>query len=309
MSAGSNIEHLLYHDAAGRNFAQFEQHYQVGPTGINLYFGVSAARVAEFVLSKDPFHEGHRRTLRALEARASGLPEVSLNVSLLPLEQVEPYQQIMSDPAMALVLALSTALVAFRQRLAEQGVTLRIFVRYASEMNDPGTRKQPYGFKGQQPEGVPLERQIKEFKTSFRKIREAFSRDIPFGFSPALRANLGDRFTRLPQYFPGDDVVDAFSCTWYVGNRHDLGGAKTALSTYCRHRLGRGKPFGIDEMNGANPGGDRHAVLGSMFEHIDSLAESGIHFGWASIFLESDKWTVPKPDLSFLAQRFPRLEA
>lgn len=62
-------------------------------------------------------------------------------------------------------------------------------------------------------------------------------------------------------------------------------------------------------MNGANPGGDRHAVLGSMFEHIDSLAESGIRFSWASIFLESDKCTVPKPELSFLAQRFPRLEA
>jgi hypothetical protein len=309
MITGKNIQSLLYHDpapgAVERTFEDFQTDYGVGPTGINLYYGITDERVEEFEKGQ-LLRDSHKFVLELVRQRAAKVPQMVLNVSLLPLEQVEPFHQVVKDESLAMIRAFAGHLAAFQAEIAGLNSHLDIYIRYASEMNDPGTEKQPYGFKGEKPQGVPLERQIEEFKSTFVTVRQQFA-DFPaikFCFSPAIRANLGARYTRLPRYYPGDSVVDAFSCTFYVGRPGDLDGACKTLRAYCLHRLGSGKPFGIDELGGKNPDGPRNEVLRPIFEYIDGLESENVHFAWASIFLET-YWGKPKADLSFLSERFP----
>lgn len=294
-----SVQALLYHDPVNRSFNAFQTTYGVGPTGINLYFGVTEARVQSGKVLTDD----HQFVLEQVRQRALQTPELVLGVSLLPLEFVEPYRTIAKPESQALIQAFAEELAALQTELPG----LEIYIRYASEMNDPATPKQPYGFKGQDPQGVPLNRQIEEFKSTFSQCRKTcrdVSPRLKFCFSPAIRANLGDRYARLPKYYPGDGQVDAFTCTWYVGKKADLIPACKTLRAYCLHRLGHGLPFAIDELGGSNPDGDRADVLVKMFEHLDDLEKDQIQFRYAAVFLES-KWGQPKVGLSFLAQRFP----
>jgi len=272
MSIGSNIQSLLYHDpvpgSTERTFEDFQDAYGVGPTGINLYFGITDERVAEFQTGQ-LLRDSHKFVFEQVRQRAGKVRRMVLGVSLLPLELVEPFHQIAKGESLAMIRAFADHLAAFQSEIAGLNSHLDIYVRYASEMNDPATKKQPYGFKGEDPEGLPLERQIAEFKSTFVTIRQLFAHipGIKFCFSPAIRANLGDRHTRLPRYYPGDSVVDVFSCTWYVGKPADLDGACKTLRAYCLHRLASGKPFGIDELGGDHTS-DRSKVLKPMFEYL-----------------------------------------
>jgi len=300
----ANVGGLLYfrNDDRGRTWtqAEFIARYGFEPDGVNAYYGVNNTAVAHWQMKGEALRSHHRALIDDLlaAALASDRPARTLNLGLWPFQPPEPYGFV--ENHLSLVETLAVELADYQKRAAEKGKRLDVVVRYASEMNDPATPGQPWG-RGKLPDAV----QCEAFRRTFAQVRERFRAKAPavrFAFSPAIRADIRDeRYTDIATYWPGGELVDVVSCTWYVGREADFEPAVRSMRTYFLERKGGRVAFGIDEIGGINEAGGNDAMLQRMFEPLAALASDGIRFDYTTLFLGS-RWGKDAT-LTFLAPR------
>lgn len=295
---------LLYrqHDSGGRLLLPDEFARQRGfePAGFNMYVGITP----EFVERSPVLLPSHQGELRAALdwLKSSGQRSKRVNISLAPLFPVDLahsercYALVDEERCLLQIERLARELAAYQKEARGFGKTLDIVVRYASEMHDPATLRQPYGRPvGEDGQGLPWGVHARAFQKSFVGVAARFARmGIRVSFSPALRADIqGADYARIRDYWP--EGVKALSATWYVGSAGDFEGAVETLDRFLRDYRGR-LPFGLDEIGGAEvsggPGSDK--VLRPMWEtalarKVDSLS-----------FFLLERWGDPQVTLDFL---------
>jgi beta-mannanase len=193
-----------------------------------------------------------------------------------------------------LVTKLADELNAVQQSVrSDSGDTkqLSIVVRYASEMNDRPNTEAPEATKnwGHKPEA---------FRETFQTVRDIFTAHAPgllFAFSPAIRADLDPAVNnpghrehfRLSNYWPGDDLVDYVSCTWYVDGQNNFQPATNYLRSYFQEFQPQIPRLGIDEIGGF-VNGSNQAMLEAMIDEIERLNATvpGMFFNYLTFFLE-----------------------
>lgn len=74
----------------------------------------------------------------------------------------------------------------------------------------------------------------------------------------------------LLSYWPGDDVVDYVSATWYADGQGALRAAAGYFKSYFLQFEAHGKPLGIDEIGGKD-NGSNNAMLHRMVDEIRAL--------------------------------------
>ena len=280
-------ELLRWFPAASRSF-----------DGCNTYYGINKVNVALFECSgkTEALNMRHVSVLNALvaELHASTKNQYTLNISLEPLEEVKPYDYVANH--LDLVKRLAQELDACQKKVVDTNPAkrLRIIVRFASEMNDTAIGDD--GKLINKYAGDP-----DSFKKSFEDVSRVFKQsapDVEMAFSPAARADLKE--ADVHAYWPGPDVVDIISCTWYIGDISQIADATLFFTDYFLHRQGLPKSFGIDEFGGCKTvnrdqpdetGKDNDEILQGMNDTIKTLIASGIKFSYASIFFDS-KWGV-----------------
>lgn len=287
-----NVSKALYfrNDASGRTWSQsaFVDRYGFEPDGVNGYYGVNNAAVAHWQMKGEALRSHHRVVLDDLLAAllASRRPEKTLNLGLWPFQPPEPYGFV--ENHLSLIETLAVELAAYQQRARDKGKKLDVVVRYASEMSDPAKPGQPWG-RGK----LPDPEQAEAYRETFALVRRRFHANAPevrFAFSPAIRADIRDaRYDLIADYWPGDDLVDVVSCTWYVGREGDFPGAVSTLQRYIAQWKDRGKAFGIDEIGGINEDAGNDAMLQRMFGVLAGLRTEGVRFDYVTLFLAS-KW-------------------
>ncbi len=283
----ANIERILLFAKEPGGVAtmrRLEERYRIAPAGANFYYGINPENRDRFfvtgrALGKSAHQQFFDDMLQTLRTGTETEKTVVLGVE--PPQAADPYGFV--DASRRLVRKLAEELNAYQEEARACGKRLRIVVRYASEMNDDGVnaRGGRNRYAGA-PEG---------YKRSFRVVREIFracAPDIAFTFSPAIRRGLP--VGALVRYWPGDDVVDIVSCTWYVGSEGQYAGSVAALRAYLRQRAGKGKRFAIDELGGCGRGGGSNDVfLVRMMSELSRLHADGVSFAQVTIFLEG-KW-------------------
>jgi len=259
--------------------------------GFNFYYGINQVNVNAYQCSgrTEALNLRHQSLLNACvkELLASASSCLTLNLSLEPLEPTLPYAYVAQH--MDLVSRLATELAGLQEKVgaASNGEkVLRFLVRYASEMNETAPTNHYAGNPA-------------AFIESFRAVRAAFAAAapaIPFAFSPAIRKDLKEE--NVAPYWPGADVVDIISCTWYIGEEDQFDGAVDFFRSYFRHHQAAGKPLGIDEFGGCETlfrdtpqetGQLNDDFLQRMSAVIQELGSEGIAFDYATIFLDA-KW-------------------
>jgi hypothetical protein len=300
MSIATNIETVLGFKTTDRGHtlrpAELQAAYpQCKRTfgGSNFYYGLNDENLETFTSTSSPLNDTHQAFFSDMvEALLSGSePMLTIVLGVEPPSVPQPFAYV--DQHIGLVEALATSLGAYQVQVKEQSggqKTLRIFIRYASEMNDT-TRSgsgpsNPYG-------GMP-----EAYRLSFQKVRTIFrtaAPDILFSFSPAIRRDLAEPV--LSEYWPGPEFVDVISCTWYIGGSSQVTGSDAFYTAYVLHRQAVGKPFAIDELggcetevqNGFEVGKNNDRFLQQMSEVIQKLSADGIHLVYATLFMDS-KW-------------------
>lgn len=283
---------LLYfrNDDRGRTWtqAEFMQRYGFEPDGVNAYYGVNNTAVAHWQMTGEALRIHHRALIDDVLATlaASDHSVKTLNLGLWPFQAPEPYSFI--ENHLTLLETLAAELDAYQKRAGEKGKRLDIVVRYASEMNDPAKPGQPWG-RGRLPDAEQRE----AYRRTFGMVRERFRGRAPgvrFAFSPALRADIRDeRYADIAAYWPGDEVVDVVSCTWYVGRDTDFERGVAAMRAYFLDRKGQRAAFGIDEIGGIDEDAGNDAMLQRMFAAVSELSVEGAAMDYATLFLGS-KW-------------------
>ena len=283
------VSRVLYfrNDASGRTWThrEFQDRYGFEPDGVNGYYGVNNTAVAHWQMKQEALRSHHRAVLDDLlnTLLASDRPAKTLNLGLWPFQAPEPYGFV--ENHLSLVETLAGELADYQQRARQKGKQLDIVIRYASEMSDVAKPSQPWGRRK-----LPDPEQAAAYRETFALVRERFRKRAPavrFAFSPAIRADIrGARYDLIADYWPGDDLVDVVSCTWYVGREGDFAGAVSTLKRYVEEWRGRGKPFGIDEMGGINEDTGNDAMLQRMFRELDAL---GVAQDYLTLFLAA-KW-------------------
>lgn len=293
--------------------AEFEQDPRYGfePDGINFYYGLNDYNLEKWGQTGRALNFDQREFFEG-DAGASGLggavgfvlngaaAEKLIVLSVEPpgLEDFRGHAESgAADPFgfvlahLDLVTALAEELDALQRRVREQSGgsrQLSIVVRFASEMNDRPRSETPLSHNswGHQPEA---------FKQSFRSVRTLFLSRAPgvlFTFSPSIRADLNpsanplhpERFD-LPGYWPGDDVVDSVSATWYADGQDKLEAASQYFTSYFLQFEAYGKPLGVDEIGGLD-NSSNDAMLHAMVDEIRQLTAQGMAFSYLSFFLE-----------------------
>ncbi len=317
-----NIKQILYMDKQdGRmlTFAQFKEKYHFEPEGVNFYYRINPLNESYWRTRGKALHpERHRDQLNWVLASLNS-PAISRKRLDMLLEPPRPgdYNSPAPPPNFApfRYVAQMTWNTTWLHKLAEElqdyvnraqqmGKVLDIVIRYGSEMNDV-LKMDRIGDRDYLRWGeISRPNHIDGYKRTFRQIREIFRRRAPgikFTFSPALRRDLLDNYNQIATYWPGDQVVDVISCTWYCGDDLDLDGAIDIMRRYYLHRQGRHLPFGIDEMGGVDTvhrivHGQAMTIyehndvfLEAMFDALGDLRRQSIRFDYVSIFLES-KW-------------------
>lgn len=264
--------------------------------GTNAYYGISTTNVRFFDCSggTQAMNLRHVDLFKALVVNLlrSNVAEWTLNISLEPLEKVFPFVYV--GQHWDLLAKLAAEIHGFQTTVRNDSSrkSLRVIIRYASEMND--TAADEHGKIYSTYAGEPA-----AFRETFRAVRTVFADAAPlvqFAFSPAIRKDLPE--AAIAAYWPGDDVVDIVSGTWYVGDEDQFAGALANFTAHFRRWKNSGKPFGIDEFGGCrtlnrdtpNETGDQNdAFLQRMSGAIADLAAEGIGFQYASIFVNA-KW-------------------
>ena len=247
--------------------------------GTNFYYGINSINATHFAATGTALQGWHQGFFEGVLGELADQERTRVVLGLEPPQQANPYTYVSAN--LGLIEQLAGELAALQARASDMGKTLDIVIRFASEMN-VSTAENKYA-------GFPT-----EYKAAFGQIRQIFrtvAPNIPFSFSPAIRRDL--TVTNLDTYWPGDDVVDLISCSWYIGRQSDSTTAVARFRTYCRNHVAKGLPFAIDEMggcetvNGHGTEGDR--FLQRMHNVVVGLGDEGIEFEYMTIFLES-KW-------------------
>jgi hypothetical protein len=258
--------------------------------GANFYYGINPINANHFAATGTALQGWHHAFYEGVMGELDDRESTRVVLGLEPPSKgvADPYAYVTAN--LGLVEKLATELEVYQARASEQGKTLDITVRFASEMNVLTSENAYAGFPAR-------------YRASFRTIREIFRDKAPrilFCFSPAIRSDL--KLTGLSSYWPGDDVVDLIACTWYIGRQSDYATAVTRFRTYCRHRVVKGLPFAIDELGGCETVGGS-GTMGDSFllrmrDVILGLGAEGIDFQYVTLFLES-KWGE-SPTLSWV---------
>jgi hypothetical protein len=270
--------------------SQWQPLYGFTPEGANFYVGVFTDTRDEYINTGQALNAYHQSFFQDMVSEATTSPRRQTRVvlGLEPLHRPDPFGFVTGN--LNFVAAIADALAGYQAQALAQQSTLDIVVRFASEMNDPGNHT--YGLR-------PA-----EYRDAFVRVRTLFRERAPqvsFCFSPALRRDLRDHYPDLPNYWPGDEFVDVIAGTWYVGNSGDFSAASDLLRRYCLHRLGSGKPFGIDELGGRTSEGLGFDLeLERMFEFVDGLATDGVQFLYGTVFIQPPKWSDARTTLEFL---------
>jgi hypothetical protein len=273
---------------------RFRERYGLEPDGVNFYYGLNPAAGDRFKKGGPTLSDQHRRFFDMLvrAALASPRPGFTLNLGLWPFEAADPYGTV--ERNLPVVRKLAEELRACQDSARHHGKRLEVVVRYASEMNDPHKPSQPWG-RPHQPWNAafaaPYRRTLPLVRGIFREAAPA----IRFAFSPALRADItGQRYEMIREFWPGDEWIDIVSCTWYVGQAAHVETAAAVLSRYVREFAPKGKPFGIDELGGADGPRGNDAVLQRMFTALSDMrvGERAVRWDYATLFLHGGRWNA-----------------
>jgi len=321
----TNVQNLLYLNELDFPFAcsrtmvpaEFKQKYQVRPDGVNLYLGVEKQAVDRVKETGSALEPDMVNVLDALIAdfQTGGKPYRYVDVSLEPIQTPNPFEFVNDN--LNVVTAVANDLAGYQAKASAIERELRVVIRYASEMNDPTTCSQPYGRPvDASGVGLPHEPHAAAFVESYKLVRTAMKTEnesLLFAFSPAIRYDIiEDRYTMLADYFPGNDIVDRISCTWYTASSVNITKSKNVMKRYFNDfKVGFDGTFGIDEMGGVDEDTieaynrdvivehDNDRILTSMFDCLQELADSGVAFETVSVFLLG-KWGVDAK-LTFLS--------
>lgn len=268
--------------------------YEFQPDGVNIYVSLDQTSSDSWKSTGHILSQETRDVLAAccqvLEDGAKA--DMQVNLGLEPSDPTDPFGFALAHLDMAAQVAREIAVYCCRAEKA--GKSLDVTVRYASEFNDGWTPDQPWG--------RPLDDRLQTahataFRQSLASVNRAFKSEIPkaqFTFSPALRSDVvGDAYNVIADYIPALTYVDCFSCTWYVNGTADLFTAASVLHRYVLDRSVLRKPFGIDELGGADTlssgpppvYGNNDPILQFMLQSIQPLASQRIAFRYACVFL------------------------
>lgn len=286
-------------DSRGRTLSLRELRESLGSrfAGVNLYFGVNRAAVDRVGMGAGVLLPSHAAVLDdLLEDGAAGRIRCC-SVGLWPYEAVDPFGFLIKH--LSLVASFAGALHEYQERARQAGNELRLYVRYASEMNDPAKSGHPWG----RTQPVDPE-QAEKFRRSYGEVRRIFADRCPgarFVWSPALRRdNAGERYRLIADYWPGDPLVDVIGCTWCCGRTADFPAAAELLLRYHGEWKGRAPLHGVDEMGGVDSSGSAPPMLASMLRWLDLLPGEDIELNYLSLFLNGrwgngiDKTNLPR---------------
>lgn len=208
---------------------------------------------------------------------ALGITSYYLNVGLEP---TGGYGYVMTPEGTTLLGKLATQLRGYQQKAVARGAHLDIVVRYASEMNISDAYSA-------HPDPTAYKDTLKEIR---KRLNPNGLPPIRLAYSPALSFQTVE--ADLSRYFPEDaHLIDVISCTWYI-NGHTAGSSSTdalrVMKDYFLHRLGRGKPFGIDEIGGWDGHNSNDIPLAQMFSALAALSGQ-VRFDYVTVFLENAK--------------------
>ncbi len=279
---------------------EFRREYGFPADGANLYYGVNPWQVEQFRREGTALRAKHRNQLRDLcdTLLASDVPAMSLNLGLEPRDLMAPYPFLEQQPD--LLEALAGEIHAFQEEARKRDKTLQIFIRYASEMNEAtlNPHDQPWGRKGSLLDDTE---QQEHYRRTFRSTRALFRKAAPrveFAFSPVLHRGIqGPRFDIIEKYWPGDEHVDVISCTWYARRKTETDAESLELSAaplrkYFTERMGRQRPFALDEIGGVTGQGKEargnDAVLLRMLEVLTAPPLHTLKYRYVTFFLDAD---------------------
>ena len=262
----------------------------------NIYVSMDHDRLA-MVDNGSAFSDNANAFLTSVIASMQTLGATSyyLNVGLEPKAG---YSFAESADGKKIAEQLARDIAELQDRARANGAQLDVTVRYASEMN-----LKPY------PSG---DKPHEEYSRTYRLVygwMKSINPTIKMAYSPAINFEVDD--TKLSVYFPGADVVDVISCTWYTNGanpRSSLHESMVRVAKYFLHRTGAHKPFGIDEIGGWDPANNSNdTYLATMFAALRHLS-GRVSFEYVSVFLQNGpgerKWNQ-NPTLAFLRDAAP----
>jgi hypothetical protein len=206
----------------------------------------------------------------------NGAASFYLNIGLEP---TAGYDYVSTQSGQTICGRLAADITALQTTATNNGGQLTVTVRYASEMN---LGSYPVA-NGEDPHAA--------YSSTFRNVAGILknaNQNIQMAFSPAINFQITD--TTFPLFWPGADVVDVISCTWYI-NGATIGTtpstAITNLQDYFLHRVGANKIFGIDEMGAWDPVNQSNDnFLSLMFNGIGQL-NGHVQLAYTTVFLDN----------------------
>lgn len=243
-------------------------------TGTNVYSDIDLPHIESFELTGRALSENGDSLVRNLIADMNklGVQSFYLNLGLEPKGR---YPLVSTPRAKAFVTQLGKELKEYQQLALDNGADLDISVRYASEMNISTVYS-----------AAPNSNQYKSTFATIHDLLKDENDSIRMAFSPAL--NFGTNLDALTGFYPGDNLVDLITCTWYINGDTpgtDPAQAISRMKKYFRDRKTKAKPFAFDEM-GAFLNNSNDVPLQMMFEAIESL-ENELEFDYLTVFMQN----------------------
>jgi C1A family cysteine protease len=274
------------------NLAGLQARYGTSIAGTNMYWGLQDANLDL------PAGQGlQTEASQFITDFVSALPPGGIGVIDFALE---PNSTLVGAEAFADVNArlakigdLGTDLATHQTAATNAGKTLRLVVRFASEMNLGS---------GNLWAGAP-----DDFRQAWVNVRQALANpQLTFlmNFAPFIYAGAtisGNDPAAVTQYWPGDDQVDIVGCTWYAGNGADIPGAKNLLDAYFNAFAGKNLSYAVSELGGScnKATGLRNTeAVQSMFWHLRNF-RSDQTLDHVTFFLEQP-WSGAGVDLGIV---------
>lgn len=290
----ANVEHLCCFtkdSGSVMGMQQFERMYGYEPLGINAYYGINETNLDYFKArgktsaltgTKKRFFESVIQSILNSEAKSKYIV-----IGMEPTGEGN-YAFVHNNLDLLKRLAMDINEFQNRSELKAHQKSLKVSIRYASEMNDKPTPKTPYA-------GIPG-----EYKRSFIEVREIFKDHAPnveFAFSPAIRADIykkqrNGEIPNISEYWPGDSNVDIIGGTWYTGKNEDDYYSNRLYNEYVGFAGGKNKPLGLDELGGRDIA-DPYRMDGGLqlLEMMEFVENTKLHYNYVTVFMEA-KWKL-----------------
>lgn len=292
-----NIERVLVFRETDHVWTQqeLEAKFHLVPNGSLNYFGVVKQNVDNLLATGRAMNPDLLSFMNDVvtSLRNSNEAEKTVVLGVEPSEPGDPFEYVRQH--LDLISHLAEDAQDYQLQALRAGKRLNIVMRYASEMNAG--------------EAIYAGDEV-GFKRSFAEVRDTvrtIAPDVLFSFSPALRSDIDE--AAITRYWPGDEHVDVVGATWYDhGDDATRRKAVDCMKAYFLHRIGTGKPFGLDEFGGALGSGavyrDNDDVLQEMLHVIAGLQFQNVSFKYGVIFVDGNKWGVDAT-LDFLRNGSP----